>query len=211
MRLRRPTIFESLAMVAVLGMLAALIFVPDSAASTRRSLERRARNWRPSGIPTVPDRSLIATDIALSGTWTTRRRLTYTEFTFVRRRDGRYDVQFSTGGCLGGCRLSRVGTLSEGVLVLNGAVAEYGLRTYDTLYTVRIGGVDCLLPAENVRDFERAMAAGSDDWRWYVHSRRDESNQQGAAHRRSIHSESHNVAIAQREEDHSVGQSESVP
>ena len=211
MRLRRPTIVESLAMVAVLDILAVLICVPDSAASAQRSLERRARNWKSSGAPTVPDRSLIATDIALNGTWTTRRRLSYTQFTFVRRRDGKYNVQFSTGGCLGGCRLSRVGTLSEGVLVLDGAVAEYGRRTYDTLYTVRIGGVDCLLPAESVQDFERAMAAGSDDWRRFVHSRRDESSQQGAAHRRSIRSESHNVAIAQRKEDHSVGQSESVP
>lgn len=177
MRLRRPTIVESLTMVAVLGILTSLIFVPDSATSTRRSLERRARDWKRSSVPTVTDRSLIATDIALSGEWTTRRRLNHTAFTFVERTDGKYDVQFSTGGCLGGCKLSRVGTLSEGVLVLDRAVAEYVPRTYDTLYAIRIDDIEYLLPADSVRDFERAIASGSGDWRWYVHSRGNESNE----------------------------------
>ena len=184
MRLRRPTVVESLTMVAVLAILAGLIVFPDSATSTRRSLERRARNWNPSGVPTITDRSLIATDIALNGGWTTRRRLSHTAFTFVKRTDGKYDVRFSTGGCLGGCNLSRVGTLSDGVLVLDGAVAKYVPRTYDTMYAVRIDDADYLLPAASVRDFENAIASGSDDWRRYVHSRNNESNEQNDARER---------------------------
>ncbi len=43
MQLRRLTIVESLTVIAVLAVLAGFIFIPDSATSTRRSLERRAR------------------------------------------------------------------------------------------------------------------------------------------------------------------------
>lgn len=178
MRPRRLTIVECLTSVAVMAILASLVLIPDSATSTRRSLERRARNWKASNVPTITDRSLIATDIALNGEWTTRRRFNHTAFTFVKRTDGRYDVQFSTGGCFGGCKLSRIGTLSEGVIVLDGAVAEYLPRTYDTLFAIRIESVDYLLPAESVQHFEEAIASGSEDWRWYVHTRGNESNEQ---------------------------------
>jgi len=182
-------------MVAVLAILGGHIFIPDSATSTRRSLERRAQNWKPSGVTTITDRSLLATDIALNGKWTTRRRLNHTAFTFAKLTDGKYDVQFSTGGCLGGCNLSRVGTLSDGVLVLDGAVAEYVPRTYDTLYAIRIDDADYLLPAESVRDFELAIASGSNDWRWYVHSRSNESNEQNDARERPSSSDLNGKSI----------------
>ncbi len=177
MRLHRQTIVESLTMVAVLAILAGFIFIPDSATSTRRSLERRARNWKPSVDPIITDRSLIATDIALNGESTTRHRLNHTAFTFVKRKDGKYDVQFSTGGCLGGCELTRIAEFSHGVIILDGAVAEYVPRTYDTLYAIRIDNDEYLLPAESLPDFERDLASGSDDWKWYVHARGGESNE----------------------------------
>jgi len=184
MRFHRPTIVESITIVAVLAM----IVVPDSATATRRSLERRAHNWKPSLVPNLSDRSLIATDISLSGEWTTRRRLNHTAFTFSKRPDGKYDVQFSTGGCLGGCELTRIATLSDGAIILDGAVAEYVPRTYDTLYAIRIDNDEYLLPAENVPDFERDLASGTDDWKWYVHARGKESNEQNDARETSAQS-----------------------
>ncbi len=168
-------------MIAVLAILAGLIFIPDSATSTRRSLERRARNWKPSSVPTFTDPSLIATDIALSGEWTTRRRLNHTTFKFAKRADGKYDVQFSTSGCFGGCELTRIAEISDGAIMLDGAVAEYVSRTYDILYSIRVDNIEYLLPAESVPDFERDLASGSDDWKWYVHTRRAQSNEQSDA------------------------------
>ena len=85
-------------MIVVLAILASFIFIPDSATSTRHSLERRAQNWKPSGVPTFTDPSLLAPDIVLNGEWTTRRRLNHTAFVFNERADGKYDVHFSTGG-----------------------------------------------------------------------------------------------------------------
>jgi len=181
MRFHRPTIVESITIVAVLAILVCLIVVPDSATATRRSLERRARNWKPSLVPNLSDRSLIATDISLSGEWATRRRLSHTAFTFAKRPDGQYGVQFSTGGCLGGCELTRIATFSDGAIMLDGAVAEYVPRTYDTIYAIRIDNDEYLLPAESVPDFERDLASGSDDWKWYVHKRGKESNEQNDA------------------------------
>lgn len=175
---------DSLAIVVSLLIVAGFFYVPDFATSTRLSLEGRARDWKPSGIPAVPDSSMIATEIDLNGEWTTRRRLNHAAFAFAERTDGKYDVQFSTGGCCGGCNLSRVGTFIDGVLVLDGAVAEYLPRTYDTLYAIRIDDAEYLLPAESVPNFERAIASGSDDWKWYVHSRQGNSNEPSDASER---------------------------
>lgn len=175
-RFRKPTIVEMFTLIAITGILAALLF-DDSATATRRSLERRARNWKPSMVPCLSDLSLIATDVALPGEWTTRRRLNHTAFTFAERPDGQYDVQFSTGGCLGGCELTRIAKLSDGAIMLDGAVAEYVPRTYETLYAIRIDNDEYLLPAESVSDFERELVSGSDDWKWYVHARAEESNE----------------------------------
>ncbi len=170
-RVRRPTIVESLTILAVIAILAGLIFIPDSATATRRDIERRARDWKPSVAPTLADRSFIHTEISVIGHWHTQRRLSHTEFTFDPRTDGRYDVRFRTGGCGGGCELSRTATLTDGVISLDGAVVEYSRKTYDTIYVIRVDTDEYLLPAENVVDFERELAAGASDWKWYVHSR----------------------------------------
>lgn len=173
---RKPTIAESVAVIATVGILGALILIPDSATATRRSLERRAADWKRSALPTLTDASLIATDISLAGEWMRRARLNHAAFTFVERIDQRYDVRFSTGGCLGGCEFSRIATVTEGVIVLDGTVAEYVPRTYDTIYAIRVDGGEFLLPAESVPDFERERDSGSEHWKWYVLSRARASN-----------------------------------
>ena len=169
MQVRRPTTVESLMILAVIAILAGVIFFPDSATATRRDIERRARDWKPKIAPILIDRSLIDTEIFLTGQWQTRRGLSVTEFTFEPRSDGRYDVRFRTGGCGGGCELSRTATLTDGVISLNGAVVEYSRKTYDTMYAIRVGTDEYLLPAENLVDFERELASGTSDWKWDVH------------------------------------------
>ena len=177
MRVRRPTIVECITMIAVLAILAGLIFIPDSATATRRDIERRARDWKPTVAPFLNDRSLIDTEVSLTGQWQTPRRLSHTEFTFEPRTDGRYNVRFRTGGCGGGCELSRTATLTDGVIVFDGAVVEYSRKTYDTMVAMRLDNVQYLLPAESVADFERELASGSGDWKWYVHTRIQQVNE----------------------------------
>jgi len=171
--LRKPTFAESLTLIAVIAILAAIVFVPDSATATRWRLERRARDWKPEPIPVLSDSTLIAADEVITGEWIQRGRLYHTSFSFAERGDGKYDVSFSTGGCLGGCELSRTAAVNDGLITLNSAVAEYVPNTYFSLYMIRVRGSDYLLPATSVVDFEREIAAGTDHWQRYVLRRPD--------------------------------------
>lgn len=195
-RFRRPTILEMCVLIAITGMLAALLS-DDSATATRRSLKRRARNWKPSHVPSLSDRSLIAADLSLSGEWTTRGRLSGSTFLFAQRPDGAYDAQFSTGGCFGGCELTRIARFSEGAIRLDGAVAEYVPRTYDALYAVRIENVEYLLPAESVPEFERDLASRSDAWQRHVYARAEESSEPVDARENAAESDLHSHSSPQ--------------
>lgn len=176
-RFRKPTMVETITLIAITAILAAVIFIPDAAKTTRRQLERRAHDWNRTTAPVLSDNSLIAADMSLMGKWVNRHRLNFTAFTLTNRMDGRFYVSFTTGGCLGSCELSRVGTMVDGAVVLDGAVAEYVGRVYDTIYAIRVGNTEYLLPAESVPAFERERNAGSERWKRYVHSRIDESNE----------------------------------
>ena len=176
-RLRRPTIVECITIIVVIAILAGLVFIPDAATATRRDMERRARDWKPIVAPNLKDGSLLDTEVSLAGQWHTPRRLSHTEFTFDLRTDGRYNVRFRAGGCGGGCELSRTATLTDGVILFDGAVVEYSRKTYNSMVAIRLDNVQYLLPAESVADFERELATGTGDWKWYVHSRNRQDNE----------------------------------
>ena len=175
--LRKPTIVETITFMGVAAVLAALILIPDSATSTRWELERRVRDWQQTSVPGPDDSSLIPTELDLAGEWTNEHRLTRSSFVFTKRSQQEYDALFATSGCLGGCRLPRVASVNKGAVTLNEPVAEYMPRTYNVLYAIRIGEADYLVPADGIREFERERTSGSDGWKWYVFSRRDESNE----------------------------------
>jgi hypothetical protein len=169
--LRRPTIVEALTLVGICGILVSL-FIPSTATTIRWSMERRAREWQPTVAPVLADQSLLARDVDISGAWSSPHRLKRSTLAFSARPDGRYDAQFSSSGCLGGCQLSRTAALSSGTIALDGAVVEYSSGpTYDTLYALRIDDTDYLLPAPSVADFQREFSAGSDFWQFYVFKR----------------------------------------
>jgi hypothetical protein len=172
-RFKRPSIIESAVLLAVAVLLSALIFIPDSGTAKRREIERRAHDWVPGLISAPSEGDLIATGVDLSGEWTNEGPYTHTSFRFSNRRDVHYDAAISTGGCLGGCDFSRSATMYDGLIRLNSAVAEYDVRTYDTLFAIRVGENHYLLPADSVPDFERSFVSESDDWIAYVFRRAD--------------------------------------
>jgi hypothetical protein len=165
-----------LTIAAVLAGLAALAFLGDSATATRRELERRARTWTKGPLATLSDPSLLAPDVDLSGQWVNRGRRSHAFFRFTERAPGSFDVLFSTGGCLGRCELTRTAEFKEGVLTLDGAVAEYAPRTYDTLYVIRLNAREYLLPAVSVAEFECELAAATDRWKQYLFTRLEASD-----------------------------------
>ncbi len=168
---RRQTLAEIVAVLGIVAVLCAIVFIPDSATSTRWHLERRAREYRAKSVDAPADPSLLATDIDLAGEWINDGLRTYSSFVFTKRGPGQYGVQFTTHGCLGGCKLSRMASLSDGIISLDGAVAEYVPRTYNTLYAIRVDNLIYLVPADGIREFERSRASGSDKWRRYAFSR----------------------------------------
>lgn len=182
-RLRRLTVVEWLTILCIVGALSTLL-LPDSATMTRWRLEKRARDFTLAGVARLTDESIIAKDADITGTWISSHRLNRSAFTFSRRDDGRFDTDFSTSGCLGGCDLRRTASVNKGVIGLDAAVAEYIPRTYNTLYVIRIDGTEYLLPAEWLPDFERELKSGSGGWKWCVFRRGIDANEQsGAAER----------------------------
>ena len=131
-RLRRLTVVEWLTILFIVAVLGGLL-LPDSATTTRWHLEKRARDFASADIARLSDESILATDPDIAGTWTCRHRLDGSVFTFSRRDDGQFDVDFSTRGCLGRCDLRRTAKIDKGVIRLDAAVAEYLTRTYNTL------------------------------------------------------------------------------
>lgn len=173
-QLRRPTLFEWLTILAVTLVLGGLL-LPDSASTTHGSLEKRARDFKPTVIAKLSDESILATDANLAGTWASRRHFDRSSFTFSPRSDGQLDVDFRTSGCFGGCELARTASVDAGMIQLNAAVAEYFPKTYDRLYVIQIDGREYLLPADSVVDFERERNSGSDSWNLYVFLRDNEN------------------------------------
>ncbi len=173
---RHLTVVEWLTILAVVIVLGGLL-LPDSATMTRWSLEKRARNFKPTFIDKLTNESIIAPDTNVVGTWTCRHSLNRSTFTFSQRNDGQLDVDFATSGCLGGCNLSRTALMDSGVTQLNSAVAEYLTRTYDRLYVIRHDGTEYLLPADTSLDFERELDSDSDGWGWYLFRRDNEVNE----------------------------------
>lgn len=168
--LRKVTVVEW-AVIGAIASLLALVALPDNHTFTRWELERRARNWQPGVAPDLADASRLAADFALDGAWERRGHLHGSSLVFQQASESQLVATFSTAGCLGSCQLTRNVELIAGLVTLDGAVAEYGGGTYDTLVAIRVDDVDYLLPATSVHDFERAQAAGSDDWRRYLFRR----------------------------------------
>ena len=184
--IRRFTVVEWLTIFGVLVILGGLL-LPDSATTTRWSLEKRARNFAATPAATLTDDSIIATDVNITGTWTCRHRMNWSSYAFTARPDGKFNADFRTGGCLGGCELQRTARFDRGAIRLDAAVAEYLPRTYNTLYSIRIADTVYLLPAEWLPDFERELDSDSDRWQWYVYRRGNDANEpKNAPQRRAV-------------------------
>jgi len=165
-------ILEIVVCLAIAALCLSLL-LPDTGTQTRRDLERRVRDWERTPVATLAEPSLLSRDCELSGDWIDRGKYHRNAFSFRRRSDDRYSVDFTTNGCMGGIGLERVSCCDKGVITLNAPVAEYSWRTYDLLYAICVDETDYLLPAESVEDFERERAAGTDVWQRYVFRRKN--------------------------------------
>ncbi len=173
-QLRQLSLIEWITLIGIAAISGALL-LPDSSLATRRQIEQRVREFDRKSAAKLTDGSIIATQADIKGTWLCRHLMNRSSFTFSQRADGKFDLEFSTSGCFGGHNLRRVASLDNGVIQLDTAVAEYLPRTYDTLYVVRIGETQYLLPAEGLIDFERELTSGSEDWQWHVFRRRSDT------------------------------------
>ena len=65
----------------------------------------------------------------------------------------------------------RIASVANGVISLDGAIAEYRPRTYDTLYVISVDGAEYLLPAQWIAEFEQKLRSEGDGWQWYLYRR----------------------------------------
>jgi hypothetical protein len=122
------------------------------------SPERALRKWRPDKEnDQAPHLSLLSAAPNLEGYWGRFMGFDSASLEFTRREDGRFDVRFSSGGCLGGLDLTRTAEAKEGTILLDLPVREYAGTTYQRLYVVRVQGKEYLLPDRNVKRFEASL------------------------------------------------------
>jgi hypothetical protein len=161
----RPSIAEVLVLVAIVGIIVSC-FLPAVNSGVRLGEEDlELDKWNPGPEhDVIPHDTVWVEDMDVTGQWTYRFR---TILWIDPGTDGDYTVKFVSYHRCTHCELRRTATYDQGVLMLDRPVKEIPGPAYQKLYTVRIDGVDCLLPAARSKEFEQARA---DDWsRFHSH------------------------------------------
>jgi hypothetical protein len=110
--------------------------------------ETQLQNWKADPQNEyVPDKSLISSQIDISGHWAIQRGLDASELKIVPQGKDSFAVEFYTSGCLDRWLLHRTATFKNGLLELDRPVDPYGGKPYDKLYAIRLRGRDYLLPS----------------------------------------------------------------
>lgn len=68
-------------------------------------------------------------------------------------------IDFESSGCLDQWGATRTGWYADGVLSLNEPVKEYNDTTYDRLYSLRVEGMDYLVPDVHLGRFLNSLAS----------------------------------------------------
>jgi|CXWL01.1.fsa_nt_gi hypothetical protein len=158
MRSARITPVELLTIVAVFGILAALLLpaVGSRPPLTDEDLALELANWQPGPEHSaVPSESLRVRDADLAGAWTDR--VGWTKMAIQSLDDGRYRVAFLSHarcGLSGSVQLERIAEYDEGVILLDRPVRELRGETYERLFSVRLNDSICLLPSIRVTDIQ---------------------------------------------------------
>ncbi len=154
------SIRELMTGVFIVSLLCFLAASPDSAEQTQQSIKHRIRQWRPDEEATTqPDSRLLCPNMSITGAWSLKLHLTSSSLAISERATGEFEVQFCTGGCLGGIRLARTGRFEGGILCLDQPVAEYRPATYTKLYAIRWDGEAYLLPSMYVDEFLASLSS----------------------------------------------------
>ena len=158
--------------VIVIGIVVTVALLgPDPRTAESRAFERRVREWKPASLHVLSDKTLLASDVDLSGDWGLSSVYTSAGITFVPRSGNEFDVHFSTSSCTGQCEWSRTATFVNGTITLDRAVAVYAGEAFHTLYAIRIEGGECLLADPYVPAFEEQLRRDSGNLDWCVFKR----------------------------------------
>ncbi len=126
--------------------------------SPSRAIKTALTQWQPDERNNYElDPKLLAPDMKIAGPWSfTDSRYFGTDLRFSPSRDG-YIAHFHAWGCTGEIALKRTATFSGGVVRLNLPVRDFWPNTYQTLYAVRIGKKDFLIPSSVAKEFETGL------------------------------------------------------
>jgi hypothetical protein len=120
--------------------------------------EARLSRWKPGTRDAdLPAAAIRHPNMNIAGEWILGHSNPGSTLTIRPTAAGRYDVEFYTAGCLEQLRLKRTGRYRGGTLELDRPVEEYAGATYAKLHAVRVQGIDYLVPAPHVRDFQKQL------------------------------------------------------
>jgi hypothetical protein len=157
--LRPKRVVEVLVIVFVIVILVSLLLPGVDSGIQLSEEDLELDKWKPGPEHDVPPHDTVwVEDMDVTGQWTYRFR---TIFWIDPGTDDDYTVKFVSYHRCTHCELGRTATYDHGVLTLDRPVKEVPGPAYQKLYTVRIDGEDCLLPAARSEEFEQGRA---DDW-----------------------------------------------
>jgi hypothetical protein len=138
-----------------------------SCPTVEAKVETRLAQWKPDHEDLRDSFiGMLSTNANISGDWKNSELLSMDDnrMTISFKRDGKYEVLFSTHGCVGFWTLTRQATYSNGILRMNLPIEEYSGSQYDTLYTAVISNQIALIPQSEARNVqskeERAIFLG---------------------------------------------------
>ena len=156
---RGPTLVESGVVVAILGVLAALLM--PSNGEYHWMTERRLARWTPGPGDELPPMAAIRDrDAPIAGTWTCRWHRSGSSLTITPDAAKTYSVRFSSSACTRQITLDRSATFRDGVLTLDLAVEEVSPRAISRkFFAIRVGGAAYLVPAARVARLMEGISA----------------------------------------------------
>ncbi len=137
------------------------LFLPSAYEGQRREVETKMKTWRPGPDISIAETNLLSSDVDLNGEWrwgSTRSRCIIT----ISATNVPDIYQFEFRGRWG--LWQTTATRNSSRLTLAEPVAVNSETIFDTLWIIRDGNDEFLVPMARTDEFNKARAAK--DWLW---------------------------------------------
>ncbi len=158
--MRFPNLLECIVIIAIVFVLIGQL-LPSPYEGERREVETKMKTWRPGPDIPIAETNLLSSDVDLNGEWTRGGTHSRCIITISGNNVAEiYQVEFFGRWGLWQTTATRNGSR----LTLAEPVAENSETIFDTLWIIRVGNDEFLVPMARTEEFNKARAAK--DWLW---------------------------------------------